>query len=174
MIQIKQVHKESIQELIDIYDSANLLFESNLRASGTYDIFDKLTDDDTFILYENNVPKAFISYQVHKSYINIKGLYVKLDCQKNGYGKILLRYVENKDYFHKDILDNSPYNNVFILSVLKNAVWAIKFYETNGYSEISDIQISELGLEEIHFNNWSNVMIKIVDKHKSSCCCHNI
>lgn len=162
MVNIRQIYKESIPDLINTYDSANSLFKPDQCAPGNKEIFeDLINNNNMYMLYEDNIPLAFASYHEFDTHIANTGLYVRRDAQKKGFGKILLNFMEDKEFYEK---------NIFKLEVLHIATWAINFYEKNGYVVLSEDKIKELNLEGIILNNWSKTMYKIVDRQKRCRC----
>jgi len=153
MDKILKAKKENIRDIINIYDSANMLFEVNERAEGTEDIFNPLLEkDNTYIMYYKSHPIAFMSYHDYKHFTELTALYVKLEYQRCGIGDKLINYFENSI---------NTENRVLIIKVLNNASWAINFYLKHRYNKLNDEIRIKLKLDSINLHPWSTTLFKI-------------
>ena len=128
---IKKITKEiNLNNLVKIYDSANLLFPKEKRCPGTNDIFIQQLEENENYLYldKKGKPVAFMSYCIREEYYELTSLYVQKDYQKKGIGEELIKF------FEKQV----PGYMIILIRVLKNAPWAIKFYIKQGYLPIDD------------------------------------
>lgn len=84
-----------------------------------------------FILYENNIPAAFVSFITEGSVVRVPKLYVHPSHQKKGFGKFLIDKVEelNKGKFEAIELNVNRFNP------------AKFFYEKLGFKIISEIDV---------------------------------
>lgn len=160
MITIRKAAKEDTSSLTLLYNQADKLFPEVKRADGTDDIFQKIMEDDViYLLFEGDIPAAFIAYHEYDDYLLITALYVDTAYQRKGYGKILLSYFENLNYYLE---------KYYIVKVLVNAPWAIDFYLKHGYDEL--LKHSEIKLEGITSEPWSKVLFKILQQENTGGC----
>lgn len=139
---------KQIDDLIQIYDSANQLHDEKIRGTGTKEIFEELLcSNQLFILYKDTTPIGFISYREQKQFIELSGLYVKKEYQNSGYGQLLIDFFED---------NNAHLNKTYLLQVLKSAEWAIHFYQKNNYIELKDNDC----YQDIVLEPWSKTFIK--------------
>ncbi len=133
-----------------IYNSANTLFPPDARSESGEEIFYRqLLEDNNFVyLSENNIC-GFVSYRRVIDYYEITSLYVKRDYQKMKIGHELLVFVESQ-------IDKGSY---VIIKVLKNACWALDFYQKHGYKPLNTMKLftDNFDLTE---KSWEKILYK--------------
>ena len=137
---------------VDIYNSANTLFEPSARGIATADLFARQIKEDENFAKTSDCGKilAFLSYRRHTGCFEISSLYVRREYQKKGTGRMLLQYFE----------EQVPDNGIIFVKVLKNAPWAQDFYRRNGYV-LADAEMRELAASfAIAEKPWSMVLYK--------------
>lgn len=84
-----------------------------------------------FILYENNIAAAFVSFVIEENVVRIPKLYVHPSHQKKGFGKILIDKIKeiNKGKFGVIELNVNRFNP------------AKNFYEKLGFKIIMEIDV---------------------------------
>lgn len=123
--------REDSAVFASIYNSANTLFSQADRCEAGREIFYRqLTEDHNFVYVSGNDICGFISYHKFTDYDEITSLYVKRDYQRMGIGHQLLSFAESQIGEGNDIM----------IKVLKNADWALRFYQKYGYKRLKDIQ----------------------------------
>lgn len=138
IIQVKGLHYASDFALI--YNSANTLFRKQERCDADETVFYKqLREDQNFIYTEEEMICGFLSFHTFAEYHELTSLYVKRDYQRAGIGEQLLTHFES---YAKKNLDNS----CLIVKALRNALWAIHFYQKHGYELLDDRMISNWNL----------------------------
>ena len=136
-----------------IYNSANTLFPENARCDAGEEIFYRqLTEDHNFVYIKKDDVCGFVSYHRFAEYYEITSLYVKRDCQRMKIGHHLLSFAESQ--IEKDCY--------IIIKVLKNADWAVRFYQEHGYKPLSEARdlAQAFNLTE---KMWEKILYKICD-----------
>lgn len=143
------------QEYADIfaavYNSANTLFDD----SGQYDAAGKvflpqLKNDENFVYLNEDDVVGFMSFHCFEQYSELTSLYVKRISQNQGIGDRLIRCFEQQ---------MKP-GTLALVKVLKNAPWALNFYQKHDFA-FSDDEMAErlnaLGLAE---KPWERILYK--------------
>lgn len=126
MFRIRPVNEADSNNLLDCYDDANTLFSPEMRAPGSLDTFsDIIKNDHVFVMENHQQPLGWISYRVLGQCLYVTGLYIRREWQRRGLAGILVQHMFNA--VKKRGL------SLCILSVLKNAPWAIDFYQKMGF-----------------------------------------
>lgn len=151
--------------LLGCYDSANQLHKPEERADGDLQTFKDIVETDSVLLIEDHdVVLGWISYKVLNTYLLVTGLYIRQEHQRMGAAQRLLNFV----------LEDARRQGLSrcVLKVLKNAPWAISFYQKNGFLLLetdSDepvmqrevaLMVESTGLTK---TNWSYVLCKKVE-----------
>ncbi|MDE5819367.1 MAG: GNAT family N-acetyltransferase [Lachnospiraceae bacterium] len=130
IIQVTEPHYA--RDFALIYNSANTLFQEQERCDADETVFYKqLQEDQNFIYMEEDTICAFLSFHTFAEYHELTSLYVKREYQRAGIGEQLLTYFEA---YAKKSLDNC----CLIVKALRNAPWAIHFYQKHGYELLDD------------------------------------
>jgi len=155
---IAKSSRKDIFEILQCYDSANELFQEKQRANGNNEIIKEILDKtESYNLYLKNEIIGWIAWKNKELTSILEALYVKKDVQQNGYGLIMM------NFYLKKIMEKKI--EFSCLSVLKNAYWAIKFYEKINYTMLKDINVEKSNsvvteyLAE-HRNPWEQVLYK--------------
>lgn len=156
--EIRKSEITDIKDILKCYDSANMLHDEKMRSVGTYDIIKEVFDrTKSYNLYLNNEIIGWIAWEMKDNFCSLEALYIKIDMQNKGIGRYLMDFgIEN--------LKKSGIS-IVLLSVLRNAPWAIEFYKKYGFEEITDL--SKMNLNENcmlyakeHDAPWECTMIK--------------
>lgn len=135
-----------------IYNSANTLFDDSERYDASGEIFIKQLKDDTNFIYldEEQKIRGFMSFHKIDRYYELTSLYVERKYQKEKIGYQLLTHFEKQ----------AGKNTILFIKVLKNAYWALNFYQKNGYEFLNDeiySIITSLGIIE---KSWEKILYK--------------
>lgn len=137
--------------LLGIYDSANSLFPEELRGDGTIEIMEQvLNENDVYVWEEDGEAAGFVGFGKREGYAELNALYVRRDAQNRGIAGRMLGFFEEANCEKR----------VHVVSVLKNAPWAIGFYEKNGYEELTEDMAERYGVEGIMVQSWERVLCK--------------
>jgi GNAT superfamily N-acetyltransferase len=141
MIRVIKLESPKAEELLKIYDDANLIFDENFRSPGLIDHFDEIINRDIIYgAFDNDELIGFMSFEECHDYVFIHAMYVLRSYQKLGIGKRLL----NEINFYPSIY----------LKTLRNAPWAYNFYKKHGFMIPTDLP-NDLTQEQ-----WEYVMYK--------------
>ncbi len=147
----------NINDLLLCYDDANLLYEENYRAKGTVEIIKTVMDENkTYHYVLDGEVAGWISYRLVNDMSILQALYVKREYHGKQVSKELM------DFYNNEILKSAVKYSV--LSHLKIALWAEKFYKKVGYKDVLEREItnSEQVIEYINLKkrNYSTILIK--------------
>lgn len=134
-----------------VYNSANTLFENSGQYDAAGEIFlPQLKNDENFIYADGDEVIGFMSFHCYEQYSELTSLYVKREVQQRGIGDRLMRCFEQR---------MKP-GNLALVKVLKNAPWALRFYQKHDFA-FSDNEMAEhlnaLGLAE---KPWERILYK--------------
>lgn len=147
----------NVREFARIYNSANLLFAEEMRNHAAEEVFlPQFRQDENYAFWdENKCMVGFYSYHVWETALELTSLYVDFEHQKNRIGERMLFHFES----------NVPAGETIFIKALKNAPWALNFYQKHGYQPLDDrmaLRAKAAGIEE---KTWSQVFYKTkVDK----------
>lgn len=137
-----------------IYNNANTLFPESARCDADEEIFYRqLTEDNNFIYASENDVCGFVSYHMYAEYYEITSLYVKREYQRMKIGYRLLSFAESQ----------AVSNDYIIVKVLKNAYWALDFYQKHGYKLYIEVPhlVQAWNLKE---KAWEKILYKKVER----------
>lgn len=146
--------RKYLDDFVNIYNSANLLFQPEERSEATPEVFVPQLENDTSIIVinESGNADAFLSYHSYGKLYELTSLYVKSECQNRGLGKKLLIHFESQ----------VPRESIVFVKALNNAPWSFNFYLKNGYSLI-DYDTKEMATSfGILETPWSTILYKII------------
>lgn len=144
-----------IQKYADIfaavYNSANTLFDDSGQYEATGKVFlPQLENDENFVYLNGDDVVGFMSFHCYEQYSELTSLYVKREVQQRGIGDRLMRCFEQR---------MKP-GNLALVKVLKNAPWALHFYQKHDFA-FSDNEMTErlntFGLAE---KPWERILYK--------------
>jgi len=143
-VELRQAGKEDIQTIINIaFPAWDTTYRGKIVSEEQFDfMFNEMYSVESltnqfdsghtfYILYEDGVPAAFVSFIREEKTIRIPKLYVHPSHHKKGFGKILIKKVEelNKDDFDFLELNVNRYNP------------AKNFYEKLGFNVSDEIDV---------------------------------
>ena len=123
---IRPARGDDAGRLLDCYNSANQLHKPEVRADGELETFKQIVKTDhVFLIEDQEIVLGWISYKVLSVYLLVTGLYVRKENQRVGIAQRLLNFA----------IDGTSGLGLSLcfLKVLKNAPWAISFYQKNGF-----------------------------------------
>ena len=134
-----------------VYNSANTLFENSEQYDATGKIFlPQLKADENFIYSDGDEVAGFMSFHCHEQYCELTSLYVKREFQNHGIGESLIHYFEQK------IKPGTP----ALVKVLKNAAWALRFYQKHGFTFLDAKKAENLKTLGITEKPWERILYK--------------
>lgn len=151
-ITLRVANKQDLNEIVTIYNDANLLFDEHVRSSATESTFyDLLANDVLLIATVDHKAVAFISYHTQEDILFISGLYVMRNYQKKGIGTLLI----------STVLKSLTDVEYVLLKVLKLANWAISFYQKYGFTPLNqlDIELRSSLSNRIKKSNHSETLV---------------
>jgi ribosomal protein S18 acetylase RimI-like enzyme len=134
--------------LLEIYDSANWLFNDS-RWLGSDETFLPLLDDNEFLFaYDGSQVVGFLSYHKKcRGHIVITGLYVIKDFQNKGVASGLMAELKHVSA-----------DETLVAKVMKTAEWARSFYQKHGFCAVDkNSPISDELSGFIKHNEWSEI-----------------
>jgi len=139
--------------LLEIYDSANWLF-NDARWLGNEKTFLPLLEDNEFLFVcDGSRAVGFLSYHKKcRGHVVITGLYVVKDFQNKGAASVLMAE-----------LKQASVGLALVAKVMKTAEWARNFYQKHGFSVVdknSPIHSDLSGF--IKHNEWSEIYQKVM------------
>ena len=158
--------------LLDCYNSANQLHKPEVRANGELETFKQIIKTDrVFLIEDQDGVLGWISYKVLSAYLLVTGLYVRKENQRAGIAQRLLNFAIDDGTSELGL-------SLCFLKVLKNAPWAISFYQKNGFvlleSDSDDPFMqrkAELMIERTGFtkSKWSYLLYKKLKLEETIC-----
>jgi len=127
-MKVKNKEQYLAKVLLDIYDSANSLYEDEKRLGSEDSFYEIVREHEILLAFDDTGTIGYLSYnKTDEKHTLISGLYVTRECQNTGVAGRLIN----------DLKDASP-GCVLWAKVLKNAAWAKDFYLKHGFELISD------------------------------------
>jgi len=161
---IRSAERCEAGSLLDCYDSANQLHRSEARAEGDLQTFEEILKRDVvFLIEDQDAVLGWISYRVMSAYLLVTGLYVRKTNQREGAGQRLLDFVIHAA--------SGRGLSLCVLKVLKNAPWAVSFYQKNGFFSVeldSDDAVMQRDVElllettGLRKSNWSHLLVRLL------------
>lgn len=134
-----------------VYNSANTLFENSEQYDATGEIFlPQLKADENFIYSDGDEVVGFMSFHCYEQYSELTSLYVKKEFQNRGIGESLIRHFEQKI---------KPGTSALV-KVLKNAPWALRFYQKHGFTFLDAKKAESLKTLGITEKPWEGILYK--------------
>ncbi len=116
------------RDLAAVYNSANTLFPEEQRCDADETVFYRqLQEDRNFAYFRENTICGFMSWRKSAEYAELTSLYVRREYQKTGVGGLLLAHFE----------EQAAGSSCLIVKVLRQAHWALAFYEKHGYQPLT-------------------------------------
>lgn len=136
-----------------VYNSANTLFKNSEQYDVTGKIFlPQLKNDENFIYSDGDEVTGFMSFHCYEQYSELTSLYVKREFQNRGIGESLIHYFEQK------LNSGTP----ALVKVLKNASWALRFYQKYGFTFLDAKKTESLKALGITEKPWEKILYKII------------
>lgn len=141
-----------------VYNSANTLFENSEQYDATGKIFlPQLKDDENFIYSDGDEVVGFMSFHCYEQYCELTSLYVKRKFQNRGIGESLIHHFEQK------IKPGTP----ALVKVLKNAPWALSFYQRHGFKFLDAKEAENLKTLGIAEKPWERILYKKLQQNRN-------
>lgn len=139
------------KDLAVIYNNANTLFPEEQRRDAEEAIFYRqLEEDQNYLYQEDDVICGFMSWHKFDKYAELTSLYVRRECQKAGIGGKLLAHFEGQ-------AAGAP---CLIVKVLRQAHWALAFYEKRGYRPLNGETCRLMESHGITEKPWEKILCK--------------
>lgn len=144
------------RDLAAVYNSANTLFPEEQRCDADETVFYRqLQEDRNFLSLDGDTICGFMSWRKSAEYAELTSLYVRREYQKTGVGGQLLAH------FEEQAADAS----CLIVKVLRQAPWALAFYEKHGYEPLNEemrrfIESRGLKAERLIEKAWEKILYK--------------
>lgn len=139
--------------LAAIYNSANALFPEEQRRDADGMVFYRqLQEDRNFLFVDEGEPCGFTSCRRCGDCLELTSLYVKRERQDAGVGRQLLACFEGQ-------ADGA---SLLIVKVLRQAHWALAFYQKHGYGPLSDEARRLLEGQGVTEKAWERILCKTV------------
>lgn len=141
--------------LAAIYNSANTLFPEEQRrdADGTV-FYRQLQEDQNFLYVDGSEPYGFTSCRRCGDCLELTSLYVKREHQKTGVGRQLLACFEGQ----------ANGASCLIVKVLRQAHWALAFYQKHGYRPLGEEERRLLESQGVTEKAWERILCKDVSE----------
>ncbi len=150
---IKQIRGQEYADIFAaVYNSANTLFDNGGQYDANGEIFlPQLENDENLVYLTGEDIVGFLSFHRHEQYCELTSLYVRKEFQNQGIGEQLIC----------DFEERIEPGTLTLIKVLKNAPWALNFYQKHRYTFLDDTTADALKALGITEKPWERILRKI-------------